>query len=107
MTAQNMVESILQCTALIKDNPQSSSTFSSYSYRFIILSGLVSYICYRLQRLDKLLTTGIIDEFLFQNSTRCMPPNVHKPILFITLIINIDINDKEALFLLTRTDNKG
>ena len=38
-----------------------------------------------------------------------MPVNAHKPILFVTLIINIntDINDKEALFLLTRTDNKG
>jgi len=36
-----------------------------------------------------------------------MPLNAHKPILFVTLIINININDKEALFLLTRTDNKG
>jgi len=34
-----------------------------------------------------------------------MPLNAHKLTLFVTLIINI--NDKEALFLLTRTDNKG
>jgi hypothetical protein len=31
--------------------------------------------------------------------------HAHKSLLFVTVIINI--NDKEALFLLTRTDNKG
>lgn len=34
-----------------------------------------------------------------------MSVTAHKLLLFVTLIVNI--NDKEALFLLTRTDNKG
>jgi len=34
-----------------------------------------------------------------------MPVNAHRRLLFVTSIINI--NDKEAHFLLTRTDNKG
>lgn len=34
-----------------------------------------------------------------------MPVHAHKPILLVTLVINI--NDKEAHLLLTRTDNKG
>jgi hypothetical protein len=34
-----------------------------------------------------------------------MPVNAHRLLLFVTSIINI--NDKEANFLLTRTDNKG
>ena len=38
-------------------------------------------------------------------SSKCMAVNAHKLLLFVTLIISI--NDKEALFLLTRTDNKG